>query len=193
MFNLVIFGPPGSGKGTQSENIINKYGLVHLSTGDLLRAEKNSGSELGNKIKELIDNGNLVPDSLVEEMVKKNVTNNKEAAGFIFDGFPRTTTQAAWLDNMLAEQGQSVTQMLALDVDDDELRSRILERGKVSGRADDQDENIINNRIAVYHKQTPPVIDFYSAQGKFVSVDGIGSLDDVFGRISDAMDKAMQN
>ena len=193
MFNLVIFGPPGSGKGTQSENIINKYGLVHLSTGDLLRAEKNSGSELGNKIKELIDNGNLVPDSLVEEMVKKNVTNNKEAAGFIFDGFPRTTTQAAWLDNMLAEQGQSVTQMLALDVDDDELRSRILERGKVSGRADDQDENIINNRIAVYHKQTQPVIDFYSAQGKFVSVDGIGSLDDVFGRSSDAMDKAMQN
>ena len=193
MFNLVIFGPPGSGKGTQSENIINKYGLVHLSTGDLLRAEKNSGSELGNKIKELIDNGNLVPDSLVEEMVKKNVTNNKEAAGFIFDGFPRTTTQAAWLDNMLAEQGQSVTQMLALDVDDDELRSRILERGKVSGRADDQDENIINNRIAVYHKQTQPVIDFYSAQVKFVSVDGIGSLDDVFGRISDAMDKAMQN
>ena len=186
MFNLVIFGPPGSGKGTQSENIINKYGLVHLSTGDLLRAEKNSGSEL-------IDNGNLVPDSLVEEMVKKNVTNNKEAAGFIFDGFPRTTTQAAWLDNMLAEQGQSVTQMLALDVDDDELRSRILERGKVSGRADDQDESIINNRIAVYHKQTQPVIDFYSAQGKFVSVDGIGSLDDVFGRISDAMDKAMQN
>lgn len=193
MFNLVIFGPPGSGKGTQSENIINKYGLVHLSTGDLLRAEKNSGSELGNKIKELIDNGNLVPDSLVEEMVKKNVTNNKEAAGFIFDGFPRTTTQAAWLDNMLAEQGQSVTQMLALDVDDNELRNRILERGKVSGRADDQDENIINNRIAVYHKQTQPVIDFYSAQGKFVSVDGIGSLDDVFGRISDAMDKAMQN
>jgi len=193
MFNLVIFGPPGSGKGTQSENIINKYGLVHLSTGDLLRAEKNSGSELGNKIKELIDNGNLVPDSLVEEMVKKNVTNNKEAAGFIFDGFPRTTTQAAWLDSMLAEQGQSVTQMLALDVDDDELRSRILERGKVSGRADDQDESIINNRIAVYHKQTQPVIDFYSAQGKFVSVDGIGSLDDVFGRISDAMDKAMQN
>ncbi len=193
MFNLVIFGPPGSGKGTQSENIINKYGLVHLSTGDLLRAEKNSGSELGNKIKELIDNGNLVPDSLVEEMVKKNVANNKEAAGFIFDGFPRTTTQAAWLDNMLAEQGQSVTQMLALDVDDNELRNRILERGKVSGRADDQDENIINNRIAVYHKQTQPVIDFYSAQGKFVSVDGIGSLDDVFGRISDAMDKAMQN
>ena len=193
MFNLVIFGPPGSGKGTQSENIIKKYGLKHLSTGDMLRAEKSSGSELGNKIKELIDNGNLVPDCLVEEMVKKNVAEEKASAGFIFDGFPRTKEQAAWLDNMLAEQGQSVTQMLALDVDDNELRTRILERGKVSGRADDQDESIINNRIAVYHKQTQPVIDFYSAQGKFVSVDGIGSLDDVFGRISDAMDKAMQN
>lgn len=191
MFNLVIFGPPGSGKGTQSENIINKYGLVHLSTGDLLRAEKNSGSELGNKIKELIDNGNLVPDSMVEEMVKKNVAKNKDAAGFIFDGFPRTTTQAAWLDNMLAEHGQSVTLMLALDVDDNELRTRILERGKVSGRADDQNVSIIDNRISVYHKQTQPVMDFYSAQGKFVSVDGIGSLDEVFNRISTAMDNTM--
>ncbi|MBP5667881.1 MAG: adenylate kinase [Salinivirgaceae bacterium] len=191
MFNLVIFGPPGSGKGTQSENIINKYGLVHLSTGDLLRAEKNSGSELGNKIKELIDNGNLVPDSMVEEMVKKNVAKNKDAAGFIFDGFPRTTTQAAWLDNMLAEHGQSVTLMLALDVDDNELRTRILERGKVSGRADDQNVSIIDNRISVYHKQTQPVMDFYSAQGKFVSVDGIGSLDEVFSRISTAMDNTM--
>ncbi|MBR5642723.1 MAG: adenylate kinase [Salinivirgaceae bacterium] len=191
MFNLVIFGPPGSGKGTQSENIINKYGLVHLSTGDLLRAEKNSGSELGNKIKELIDNGNLVPDSMVEEMVKKNVAKNKDAAGFIFDGFPRTTTQAAWLDNMLAEHGQSVTLMLALDVDDNELRTRILERGKVSGRADDQNVSIIDNRISVYHQQTQPVMDFYSAQGKFVSVDGIGSLDEVFSRISTAMDQSM--
>ena len=191
MFNLVIFGPPGSGKGTQSENIINKYGLVHLSTGDLLRAEKNSGSELGNKIKELIDNGNLVPDSMVEEMVKKNVAKNKDAAGFIFDGFPRTTTQAAWLDNMLAEHGQSVTLMLALDVDDNELRTRILERGKVSGRAEDQHVSIIDNRISVYHKQTQPVMDFYSAQGKFVSVDGIGSLDEVFSRISTAMDNTM--
>ena len=103
MFNLVIFGPPGSGKGTQSENIIKKYGLKHLSTGDMLRAEKSSGSELGNKIKELIDNGNLVPDCLVEEMVKKNVAEEKESAGFIFDGFPRTKEQAAWLDNMLAD------------------------------------------------------------------------------------------
>ncbi len=190
MFNLVIFGPPGSGKGTQSENIIKKYGLKHLSTGDLLRAEKNSGSELGKKIKDLIDRGELVSDELVQEMVKSNVVKNSDAKGFIFDGFPRTTAQASWLDGMLAELNQSVTLMLALDVNDDELRTRIMERGKVSGRTDDQDVNIVNNRISVYHKQTQPVMDFYSAQGKFVSVNGIGTLDEVFSRISEAMDKA---
>ncbi len=190
MFNLVIFGPPGSGKGTQSENIIKKYGLKHLSTGDLLRAEKNSGSALGNKIKDLIDRGELVSDELVQEMVKSNVVKNSDAKGFIFDGFPRTTAQAAWLDGMLAELNQSVTLMLALDVNDDELRTRIMERGKVSGRADDQNIDTVNNRIAVYHKQTQPVMDFYSAQGKFVSVNGIGTLDEVFSRISAAMDKA---
>lgn len=192
MFNLVIFGPPGSGKGTQSEYIIEKYGLKHLSTGDLLRAEKNSGSELGNRIKELIDRGELVSDELVEEMVKNNVMRNHEAAGFIFDGFPRTTAQAAWLDNMLASIGESVTLMLSLDVADDELRTRILERGKMSGRADDQNVDIINNRISVYHKQTQPVIDFYAEQGKYVSVNGVGSLDDVFSRICHAMDSVNQ-
>jgi len=192
MFNLVIFGPPGSGKGTQSEYIIKKYGLKHLSTGDLLRAEKNSGSELGNRIKELIDRGELVPDEMVEEMVKNNVMRNREAAGFIFDGFPRTTSQAAWLDKMLSEIGESVTLMLTLDVADEELRTRILERGKVSGRADDQNVSIINNRISVYHKQTQPVITFYSEQGKYVSVNGVGSLDDVFERICHAMDNAHQ-
>lgn len=192
MFNLVIFGPPGSGKGTQSEYIIEKYGLKHLSTGDLLRAEKNSGSELGNRIKELIDRGELVSDELVEEMVKNNVMRSREAAGFIFDGFPRTTAQAAWLDNMLASIGESVTLMLTLDVADDELRTRILERGKMSGRADDQNVDIINNRISVYHKQTQPVIDFYAEQGKYVSVNGVGSLDDVFNRICHAMDSVNQ-
>ena len=192
MFNLVIFGPPGSGKGTQSEYIIKKYGLMHLSTGDLLRAEKNSGSDLGNRIKELIDAGNLVPDEMVEEMVKKHVMLNRNAAGFIFDGFPRTTAQAAWLDNLLACIGESVTLMLTLDVDDNELRTRILERGKISGRADDQNVSIINNRIAVYHKQTQPVINFYAAQDKYVSVNGVGSLDKVFDRICHAMDHAQQ-
>ncbi len=190
MFNLVIFGPPGSGKGTQSEYIIKKYGLVHLSTGDLLRAEMSSGSELGNKIKKLIDRGELVSDELVQQMVKNFVLKNIDSKGFIFDGFPRTTAQAAWLDDMLAEISQCVTLMLALDVDENELRTRILERGKISGRADDQNVDIINNRIAVYHKQTQPVINFYTAQSKFVLVNGIGSLDDVFARICAAMDKA---
>lgn len=191
MFNLVIFGPPGSGKGTQSENIIAKYGFKHLSTGDLLRAEKNSGSELGKKIKDIIDSGNLVPNELVQEMVKNNVVKNRDAKGFIFDGFPRTTDQAAWLDQMLSEIGESVTMMLALDVNDDELRVRIMERGKVSGRADDQNIDIVNNRIAVYKQQTQPVIDFYAKQNKYVSVEGVGTLDEVFGRISKAIDSAL--
>lgn len=191
MFNLVIFGPPGSGKGTQSENIIAKYGFKHLSTGDLLRAEKNSGSELGKKIKDIIDAGNLVPNELVQEMVKNNVVKNRDAKGFIFDGFPRTTDQAAWLDQMLSEIGESVTMMLALDVNDDELRVRIMERGKVSGRADDQNIEIVNNRIAVYKQQTQPVIDFYAKQNKYVSVEGVGTLDEVFGRISNAIDSAL--
>ncbi|MCQ2375026.1 MAG: adenylate kinase [Salinivirgaceae bacterium] len=191
MFNLVIFGPPGSGKGTQSENIIAKYGFKHLSTGDLLRAEKNSGSELGKKIKDIIDAGNLVPNELVQEMVKNNVVKNRDAKGFIFDGFPRTTDQAAWLDQMLSEIGESVTMMLALDVNDDELRVRIMERGKVSGRADDQNIDIVNNRIAVYKQQTQPVIDFYAKQNKYVSVEGVGTLDEVFGRISKAIDSAL--
>lgn len=190
MFNIVIFGPPGSGKGTQSERIIEKYKLVHLSTGDVLRAEKNSGSELGNKVKELIDSGNLVPDELVQEMVKAFVIKNKNAKGFIFDGFPRTTNQAAWLDNMLAEINASITLMLALEVDDEELKNRILSRGKVSGRADDQDVSIIENRISVYKQQTTPVMDFYNAQNKFSSINGVGTMDDIFNAICKTLDQA---
>jgi adenylate kinase len=188
MFNLVIFGPPGSGKGTQSENLIKTYGLKHLSTGDLLRAEKNSGSELGNKVKALIDRGELVSDTLVQEMVKNHVVKNKDAKGFIFDGFPRTTQQAEWLDEMLISIGEKVNLMLALEVHDDELRTRILERGKISGRADDQNVEIVNNRIKVYHEQTKPVMDFYKKHGKFTSVDGIGALDTIFKRICFAID-----
>ena len=186
MFNLVIFGPPGSGKGTQSENIINKYGLVHLSTGDLLRAEKNSGSELGNKIKELIDNGNLVPDSLVEEMVKKNVTNNKEAAGFIFDGFPRTVAQAETLDRLLAKHGRELTCMVQLEVPEEELMRRLLERAKIQGRADDN-EATINNRLREYANKTLPVAKYYAAQGKQRVIDGLGSIEDIADRIKKAI------
>jgi adenylate kinase len=188
MFNLILFGPPGSGKGTQAAKIIEKYKLKHLSTGDLLRAEKKSGSKLGKKIADLINNGNLVPDEMVQEMVKTFVFNNKECNGFIFDGFPRTVTQAEWLKEMLNPINAEVNILLHLHVDDNILIERILERGKSSGRDDDKDVSIINNRIEVYHKITQPVMDFYKSQGKYRKVDGIGSIDKVFGRICNVID-----
>jgi adenylate kinase len=188
MFNLVIFGPPGSGKGTQSDRIIEKCGLVHLSTGDLLRAEKNSGSELGKTIMNLIDKGELVSDEMVGQLVRTFVLNNSQANGFIFDGFPRTVKQAAWLDKLLAELNTGVTVMLSLNVEDGELKNRLLARGCVSGRADDQDVAIIENRIKVYHQQTMPVMDFYRKQKKYTEVDGVGSFDEVFYRISQSIE-----
>lgn len=188
MFNIVIFGPPGSGKGTQSERIIEKYQLKHLSTGDLLRAEKKSGSKLGEQIKALIDQGNLVPDAMVEQMVRAFVINNEKGYGFIFDGFPRTVKQAAWLQQMLKEVSADVDLLLSLEVEEEELKKRLLARGSISGRADDQNEQIIENRIKVYHSQTMPVIDFYKDLGKFAGVNGVGSLDEVFERICDTID-----
>jgi len=188
MFNLILFGPPGSGKGTQATKIIEKYKLKHLSTGDLLRAEKKSGSELGKKIAKLINNGNLVPDEMVQEMVKTFVFNNKKCNGFIFDGFPRTVAQAEWLKDMLNPVNAEVNILLHLHVDDNILVERILERGKSSGRDDDKDVSIINNRIEVYHNITQPVMDFYKSQGKYRKVDGIGSIDEVFDRICNVID-----
>ncbi len=187
MYNLVIFGPPGSGKGTQSEKIIEKYNLKHLSTGDVLRNEICSGSELGDKIKALIEKGELVPDELVQEMVKAFVAKNKDAKGFIFDGFPRTSNQAIWLDNMLSEFGAKVDSMLFLDVADDELRTRLLNRGKDSGRKDDQDESIIENRIKVYKSTTLPVIEYYQKANVAHSIEGMGSIDEIFERITQAV------
>jgi adenylate kinase len=183
MFNIVIFGPPGSGKGTQSERIIEKYQLKHLSTGDLLRAEENSGSALGEQIKALIDKGNLVPDEMVEQMVRTFVIKNKDTNGIIFDGFPRTVKQAESLQAMLAEINAGVNLLLSLEVADAELKKRLLARGSKSGRADDQNELIIENRITVYHSQTMPVIDFYKQLGTFAGVDGVGELDEIFKRI----------
>ncbi len=187
MYSLVIFGPPGSGKGTQSEKLIEKYGLTHLSTGDVLRAEIKSGSELGNQIKSLIEKGELVSDEMVQEMVKAFVMKNKDAKGFIFDGFPRTVAQAQWLDNMLSEISTSVNIMISLDVPDDELRIRLLSRGKVSGRQDDQDEAIINNRIDVYKNTTLPVMEYYQKAGKAKGIHGLGTIDEIFGRITEAV------
>lgn len=191
MFNLVIFGPPGSGKGTQSEKIIEKYQLKHLSTGDLLRAEKQSGSPLGKKIDALISGGNLVPDTMVQEMVEAFVIKNKHENGIIFDGFPRTVAQAEWLQNMLSSINEKINALVFLDVNDEELVKRILERGKASGRSDDQDASIIQNRIEVYNSQTLPVIDFYRQQGVSEKIDGIGSIDSIFSKISQAIDSKL--
>lgn len=190
MLNLVLFGPPGAGKGTQSAKLIEKYNLVHLSTGDILRSEISAGTLLGLEAKKLMDQGVLVPDEVVIGMIRSKLENNKQARGFIFDGFPRTTAQAEALDKLLAEMGTSITMMLALEVTDEELTKRLLERGKDSGRADDQDENIIRNRIKEYNNKTAPLKDYYSRQGKFQSVYGIGEIDEIFEKLCEKIDAA---
>ena len=180
MLNIVLFGPPGAGKGTQSTKLMDKYQLVHLSTGDLLRSEKEAGTKLGLEAKKLMDQGLLVPDEVVIGMISSKLDKEKNAKGFIFDGFPRTVAQAKALDQLLVEKKSSISMMLALEVDDEELLKRLLLRGKDSGRADDQDESIIRNRINEYNKKTAPLKDFYNAQNKFHSVYGLGSIEEIF-------------
>ena len=180
MLNIVLFGPPGAGKGTQSQNLINKYGLVHLSTGDLLRTEIARGTELGVKAKEIMDRGILVSDDIVIGMIENKLDANPSANGFIFDGFPRTKAQAEALDDLLQKKGTAISCMLALEVDETELTRRLLERGKESGRADDRDEATIKNRINEYTNKTLPLKEYYSAEGKFHSIHGIGSVNDIF-------------
>ena len=180
MLNIVLFGPPGAGKGTQSQNLINKYGLVHLSTGDLLRTEIARGTELGVKAKEIMDRGILVSDDIVIGMIENKLDANPSANGFIFDGFPRTKAQAEALDDLLQKKGTAISCMLALEVDEAELTRRLLERGKESGRADDRDEATIKNRINEYNNKTLPLKEYYSAEGKFHSINGIGSVNDIF-------------
>lgn len=188
MLNIVLFGPPGAGKGTQSELIIEKYDLVHFSTGDILRGEIAANTPLGLEAKSFMEKGSLVPDSVVIGMIGNKIEANKSAKGLIFDGFPRTTAQAAALDEIMAEKGLKISGMIALEVEENELITRLLERGKVSGRADDQDRSIIANRISVYNKETFPVKDFYEAQGKYKGVYGIGEIDAIFGKISEAIE-----
>ena len=192
MFNLILFGPPGAGKGTQSEKLLNKYGLVHLSTGDILRSEVSAATELGLKAKEIMDRGDLVPDEVVIGMIRSKLQANREARGFIYDGFPRTTAQAEALDQLLDEQNTSIDTMLALEVDDDELIKRLLNRGKDSGRSDDQNEEIISNRIAEYNNKTSPLIEYYNKQGKFKSVEGMGTIDEIFTRLCQSVDSVIQ-
>lgn len=190
MLNIVLFGKPGAGKGTQSEKIIEKYQLVHLSTGDLFRKHLKEGTELGTLAKKYMDSGNLVPDEVVIGMVQDKIQSVKaEAKGFIFDGFPRTNAQAKALDEMLVENGLKISGMIALDVDNTEAVRRIVERGKESGRADDQDENIVGNRIQVYNDETLPVADYYKSQGKYSAIYGVGEVEEIFEKICQTIDK----
>ena len=184
MLNIVLFGPPGAGKGTQSENLIKEFQLVHLSTGDILRSEVAAKTALGVEAKKLMDQGLLVPDEVVIGMIESKIDSNKNAKGFIFDGFPRTTKQAEALDGLLSKKNSSITMMLALEVDDTELIKRLLNRGKDSGRADDQDESIISRRIQEYNNKTAPLKSYYTAQGKFHSIKGIGTVEEIFGSLS---------
>lgn len=180
MLNLVLFGPPGAGKGTQSQKLIEKYGLIHLSTGDLLRGEISQGTKLGLEAKKLMDEGLLVPDAVVIGMISNKLDANKEAKGFIFDGFPRTVAQAEELDNLLQSKKSAISGMIALEVNDDELERRLLLRGKDSGRPDDANPEVIRKRIHEYNSKTAPVADFYKGQNKFKSINGIGTVDEIF-------------
>lgn len=185
MLNLVLFGPPGAGKGTQSENLINKYGLVHLSTGDILRSEIARDTALGRKAKEIMDKGELVGDDIVIGMIESKLDENPRAKGFIFDGFPRTAAQAVALDDLLQKKGTGISAMLALEVENEELIKRLLLRGQASGRPDDRNEEIIRRRIQEYNDKTLPLKKYYSEQGKFHSIHGIGSIDQIFQSLVD--------
>jgi adenylate kinase len=186
--NIVLFGAPGAGKGTQASKLVQKYKLIHLSTGDMLRSEIARNTPLGKVAQQLINKGQLVPDSMVCQLIAEQVAQHTQAEGFIFDGFPRTIAQAEMLDDTLREHQLHVDVLLALDTPEDELVRRLLERGKLSGRADDQDEEIIRNRIIVYHEKTAPLVAHYKAQGKHVGVDGVGDVDKIFGELCAAID-----
>ena len=184
MLNIVLFGPPGAGKGTQSAKIIESHSLIHIATGDLFRKHIGENTEPGQLAKSYMDAGDLVPDEVVIGMVEDKIQENLDANGFIFDGFPRTVNQAEALDKMLAKHEMSISGMVALVVPEDELKTRIKERAKTSGRVDDQDDEKINNRIQVYNRETSPVADFYKNQQKFTAIDGVGSIDDIFHAIN---------
>ena len=188
MLNIVIFGAPGSGKGTQSERIVEKYGINHISTGDVLRAEIKNGTELGKTAKGYIDQGQLIPDELMIDILASVFDSFKDSKGVIFDGFPRTIAQAEALKKMLAERGQDVSVMVDLEVPEDELMVRLIKRCKDSGRADDNEETI-KKRLHVYHSQTAPLIDWYKNEKKYQHINGLGTMEGIFAEICEAIDK----
>lgn len=180
MFNIILFGPPGSGKGTQSEKLIDKYGLTHLSTGNLLREEITNQSQLGLEARKFMDSGQLVPDSVVIGMIRSAIAQRPEAKGFLFDGFPRTVAQSQALDELLAEYHAEINVVLALQVSEEELISRLLNRGKTSGRSDDVNEGVIRARITEYENKTSPVAGYYEQFGKVIRIQGEGDVDSIF-------------
>ncbi len=187
MVNFLIFGPPGSGKGTQSVRLAAKFNLLHLSTGDMLRAEITAGTALGKKMSLIMSKGELVPDEVVIEMIAHKIDHNKGSAGFLFDGFPRTVAQTISLEKMLNERGMKIDQMLVLDVDHDELVKRLIARAELSGRPDDKDPAVIKNRIDVYKEKTEPIINYCNEKGLYQPVQGMGTIDDIFKRLNDYM------
>ncbi len=189
MLNIVLFGPPGAGKGTQAALLAKKLNLVHLSSGELIRQEIADGTELGKEAESIIAKGELLSDEIVVEMIDDFIDKHPTTKGFIFDGFPRTRKQAEALDKMIAQKNMKVASMIALDVENEELIDRMLKRGKDSKRADDQDINVIQNRIDVYHKKTEPIIDYYDAQKKYHPIKGIGSIEEIFERLLQHVDK----
>lgn len=189
MLNLILFGPPGSGKGTQATKLVERYDLLHISTGDLFRYELGNNTPLGQKAREYMDRGELVPDAVTVAMLRRKVEAHPDVHGYIFDGFPRTTAQAAALDDLLSELDQEISGLVMLEVSDQEIVDRLLERGKTSGRADDQDESIIRNRIEVYREATSPVYDYYAEQNKAQKVDGLGQIEEIADRLCQAIDK----
>lgn len=189
MVNFLIFGPPGSGKGTQSLMLAEKFNLTHLSTGDMLRAEIAAGTEIGKKMSSIMSKGELVPDEVVIEMIANKIDSTQDCAGFLFDGFPRTVAQTEALENMLNERGMKIDSMLVLDVDHDELVRRLIGRAELSGRPDDKDPAVIENRIEVYKEKTEPIVEYCRQRGIYQPVKGMGTIDDIFIRLSENMKK----
>lgn len=188
MVNLILFGPPGSGKGTQAVKLVDRYNLLHISTGDLFRYEIGNQTPLGKEAKSYMDKGQLVPDSVTIGMLRNKVEANPDVAGYIFDGFPRTIPQCEALDDLLAEKGETISKLLMLDVPDDEIVKRILLRGESSGRADDLNEEVVRNRIAVYKNETTPVFDYYAKEDKSVKIHGVGGIEEIFDRLAEEVD-----